>query len=33
MHPALHRGLIPMSDATLSAGTMCPFKIVGSPGI
>ncbi len=33
MHPALHRGLIPMSDATMSEGTMCPFKMVGSPVI
>ncbi len=32
-HPALHRGRIPMSDATFNDGTICPVSIVGRPGI
>jgi len=33
LHPALHSGRIPMSDATVSDGTICPVKMVGKPGI
>ena len=33
VHPALQSGQIPMRDATLSEGTMCPVKMVDSPGI
>jgi len=33
LHPALHRGRIPMRDATVNDGTMCPVRTVGRPGI
>jgi hypothetical protein len=33
LHPALHRGRIPIRDATVKDGTMCPVKTVGNPGI
>ncbi len=33
VHPALHKGQIPMRDAIAKDGTMCPVSIVGSPGM
>ena len=33
LHPALHRGQIPMRDATVNEGTLCPMSTVGKPGI
>ncbi len=33
LHPTLHRGWIPMSEAVFSAGMMCPVSVVGNPGI
>ncbi len=33
LHPALQRGLMPMSDAIVNGGTMCPVNVVGRPGI
>ena len=32
-HPALHRTLMPMSEAMDNPGTMCPVKIIGRPGM
>ena len=32
-HPALHRMWMPINDAIVILGTMCPVKIVGRPGI
>jgi hypothetical protein len=31
VQPALHRGRIPMRDATVSEGTMCPVNVLGRP--
>jgi hypothetical protein len=33
LHPVLHRGWIPISNATFNDGTICPVTIVGRPGI
>ncbi len=33
LHPTLHRGWIPMSEAVFSAGMMCPVSLPGNPGI
>ena len=33
VHPALHKGRIPINDAMARCGTMCPVSIVGRPGI
>ena len=33
MHPASHNTRIPISDAMVRLGTMCPVRIVGNPGI
>jgi hypothetical protein len=33
LHPALHRGRIPISDATFNDRRICPVSIVGRPGI
>ncbi len=33
VHPALHKGQIPMRDAIAKDGTMCPVSTVGSPGM
>ena len=33
LHPALHRGRIPISDAAFNDGRICPVSIVGRPGI
>ncbi len=33
MHPALHNIRIPISDAMVIPGTMCPVNTVGRPGI
>jgi hypothetical protein len=33
LHPALHRGRMPMRDAIVNDGTMCLVNIVGRPGI
>ena len=33
VHPASHSTRIPMSDAIVRLGTMCPVSTVGSPGI
>ncbi len=33
LHPALHRGRIPISNATFNDGTICPVIIDGRPGI
>ena len=33
LQPVLHRGQMPMSDATVNDGTMCPNKTVGKLGI
>ena len=32
-HPALHSTRMPINDAIVNLGTMCPVKIVGRPGI
>ena len=32
-HPALHSTQMPINDAIVNLGTMCPVKIVGRPGI
>ena len=33
LHPTLHKIQMPMSEATLRAGTMCPSSTCGNPGI
>ncbi len=33
MHPALHSGLIPIKDAMVRCGRICPLKVNGKPGI
>ncbi len=33
LHPTLHRGRIPISEAVFSAGMMCPVSVPGNPGI
>ena len=33
LHPALHRGWIPIIDVTFNDGTICPVSIVGGPVI
>jgi hypothetical protein len=33
LHPALHKGQIPIREAIFNNGTMCPVNICGSPGI
>ena len=33
LHPALHKGRIPIRDAIFNDGTMCPVSVCGSPGI
>jgi hypothetical protein len=33
LHPALHNIRIPISDAIVIPGTMCPVNTVGRPGI
>ncbi len=33
VHPALQRDLMPIIDAIVRCGTMCPVKTVGNPGI
>ncbi len=33
LHPALHSGLIPMREAMLSEGAICPISTAGRPGI
>ena len=33
VHPALQRGQMPMRDAIVNDGTMCPVKTVGRPGM
>jgi hypothetical protein len=33
VHPALHSTRMPINDAIVNLGTMCPVKIVGRPGI
>ena len=33
VHPILHNILIPISDATVRSGTMCPSNTYGNPGI
>jgi hypothetical protein len=33
VHPALQRGQMPMRDAMVNHGTMCPVKTVGRPGM
>ena len=32
-HPALHSTRMPINDAIVNLGTICPVKIVGRPGI
>ena len=32
LHPAFHRGRIPISNATINEETICPVSIVGMPG-
>jgi hypothetical protein len=32
LHPALHRILMPIRDAIVIPGTICPINIVGRPG-
>jgi hypothetical protein len=32
-HLALHNGLMPINDATVRCGTLCPVKTVGKPGM
>ena len=32
-HPALHSTQMPINDAIVNLGTMCPVRIVGGPGI
>ncbi len=33
LHPALHKGCIPMRDAIVSDGTICPVSTIGRPRI
>ena len=33
LHPALHKGQIPIRDAIFNDGLMCPVSVCGSPGI
>jgi hypothetical protein len=33
LHPALQRGLMPMSEAIVNDGTICPFSVVGRHGM
>ncbi len=33
LHPALHRSLMPMSEAIVNDGMICPVSVVGSPGM
>ena len=33
LHPALQRGLMPMSEAIVNDRTICPVSVVGSPGM
>jgi hypothetical protein len=33
VHPALQRGRMPIRDAAVNEGTMCPNKMVGKPGM
>ncbi len=33
VHPALHSTRMPINDAIVNLGIMCPVKIVGRPGI
>ncbi len=33
MHPASHSTRMPINDAIVNLGTMCPVKITGRPGI
>jgi hypothetical protein len=33
LHPALHRILMPIRDAIVIPGTICPVNIVGRPGM
>jgi len=33
VHPASHNTRIPISDAMVRLGTMCPVRMVGNPGI
>ncbi len=33
LHPALHKGQIPIREAIFNDGMMCPVNICGSPGI
>ncbi len=33
VHPALQRGRMPMRDAMVNNGTMCPVKTIGRPGM
>ncbi len=33
LHPALHRGRIPISDATFNDGTICPVSVANRPRI
>ena len=33
LHPALHKGRIPIREAIFNDGTMCPVNVCGSPGI
>ena len=33
VHPALQRGRMPMRDAMVNDGSMCPVKAVGRPGM
>jgi hypothetical protein len=33
LHPALHKGQIPIREAIFNDGTMCPVNVCGSPGI
>jgi hypothetical protein len=33
VHPALQRGLMPISNVIARCGTMCPVKTIGNPGI
>jgi hypothetical protein len=33
LHPALHKILMPVRDAIVIPGTICPINIVGRPGM
>ncbi len=33
LHPTLHRILMPITDAIVIPGTICPINIVGRPGM